>query len=154
MWIEELGCKEDQINIQQVQFGTLLANTRTDAGAVRPDIWDLGWSSYFPDEDNWLGQVLHCTESENRQLRPCAKVDEIIQLADATLDLDERWELYRQAEREFFGEGAIEPISPLFVRGDYFLRQSWLEFTPSFFGGEQFDTYVLDVDQKNLERTR
>ncbi len=84
----------------------------------------------------------------------CANVDEIIQLADATLDLDERWELYRQAEREFFGEGAIEPISPLFVRGDYFLRQSWLEYTPAFFGGEQFDNYVLDADQKNLERSR
>lgn len=154
MWIEELGCEEDQINIQQVQFGTLLADTRPDAGAVRPDIWDLGWASYFPDEDNWLGQVLHCTESENRQLRPCGKVDEIIQIADATLDLDERWELYRQAEREFFGEGAIEPVSPLFVRADYFLRQSWLEFTPAFFGGEQFDNYVLDANQKELERTR
>jgi hypothetical protein len=68
MWMEELGCTEEQIMIEQVQFGVLLANTRPDAGFQRPDLWDLGWASYYPDQANWLGDVLHCEDSENRQL--------------------------------------------------------------------------------------
>jgi ABC-type transport system substrate-binding protein len=154
MWVDELGCKEDQIKIEQVQFGTLLANTRPDAGPIRPDIWDLGWAAYFPDEDNWLGQVAHCKQSENRQNRPCSQVDELIAAADVTTDLDERWELYRQAERAFFGEDGLEPLTPLYVRGEYFVKQGWLHYTPAIFGGEQFDKYILDPEQKNLEQLR
>jgi ABC-type oligopeptide transport system substrate-binding subunit len=154
MWVDELDCKEDQIKIEQVQFGTLLANTRPDAGSIRPDIWDLGWAAYFPDEDNWLGQVAHCKQSENRQNRPCSQVDELIAAADVTTDLDERWELYRQAERGFFGEDGLEPLTPLYVRGEYFVKQGWLHYTPAIFGGEQFDKYILDPEQKNLEQLR
>jgi 16S rRNA (guanine(527)-N(7))-methyltransferase RsmG len=82
MWMEELGCTEEQITIQQVQFGELLATTRPDSGIKRPDLWDLGWASYYPDQDNWLGDVLHCHDSENRQLRPCSEVDQLIRLAN------------------------------------------------------------------------
>ena len=154
MWVDELGCKEDQIKIDQVQFGTVLANTRPDAGANRPDIWDLGWAAYFPDEDNWLGQVIHCSQGENRQNRPCSQVDELILTADTTEDLDDRWELYRQAERGFFGDGGIEPVTPLYVRADYLLKQSWLDFRPANFGGQQYDSFVLDPEKKRLEQLR
>ena len=154
MWVDELGCKADQIKIEQVQFGTVLANTRPDAGAIRPDIWDLGWAAYFPDEDNWLGQVIHCSQGENRQNRPCSQVDELILLADETENLDDRWELYRQAERGFFGDDGIEPVTPLYVRGDYMLIQGWLDFVPAYFGGQQYDSFVLDPEQKILEQLR
>ncbi|MGD8858094.1 MAG: peptide ABC transporter substrate-binding protein, partial [Chloroflexota bacterium] len=110
MWMEELGCSEEQITIEQVQFGQLLADTRPDAAAKRPDLWDLGWASYYPDEANWLGDVLHCEESENRQLRPCSEADDLIRQAARETDVDQRWELYRRAERAFFGENGIEPI--------------------------------------------
>ena len=154
MWMEELGCTEEQIMIEQVQFGVLLANTRPDAGVQRPDLWDLGWASYYPDQANWLGDVLHCEDSENRQLRPCTEVDRIIRRANGDVTTEERWELYRDAERRFFTEGGIEPISPLFVRGEYVLRHGWLTYTPAHFGGEQYDTYMLDAVVKELERNR
>ena len=154
MWMEELGCKRDQIVIEQVQFGNLLARTRPDAGASRPDIWDLGWASYYPDENNWLGDVLHCSESENRQNRPCTPTDEIISQANLTTEPEERLALYRQAERELFGEEAIAPISPLFVRAQYLLRHGWVDFKRAPFGGEQYDTYLVDGAVKALERER
>jgi oligopeptide transport system substrate-binding protein len=154
MWMEELGCGEVQIAIEQVQFGVLLSSTRPDAGAQRPDLWDLGWASYYPDQDNWLGDVLHCEDSENRQRRPCAEADQIVRRANGDIPIEERWSLYRDAERGFFGEGGIEPLSPLFVRGDYVLRQGWLNYTPAHFGGEQYDTYLLDAEVKELERNR
>jgi oligopeptide transport system substrate-binding protein len=155
MWREELNCPEDKIIIEQVQFGTLLASTRSDATlGERPDLWDLGWSSYYPDEDNWVGDVLHCSESENRQNRPCSQVDRWIEAADELDGLEERANLYRQIERSFFGDQGSEPVSPLYVRAEYLLRHGWVEFAPSTFGGEQFDTYYVDVEVKELERSR
>jgi oligopeptide transport system substrate-binding protein len=154
MWVEELGCNEEQIIIEQVQFGDLLANTRPDAGENRPDLWDLGWVSYYPDENNWLRDVLHCTDSENRQNRPCHSTDDLIRQANENIPIDERMALYRQIEREFFGEEAIEPITPLYVQADYVLSHGWVTYTPAHFGGEQFDTYFVDADVKALERNR
>ncbi len=154
MWMEELGCGRDQIRIEQVQFGVLLARTRPDAGASRPDVWDLGWASYYPDENNWLGDVVHCTESENRQNRPCTPTDEIISQANLASEHVERLALYRQAERELFGEEGIIPLSPLFVRAEYLLRHGWVDFNRAHFGGEQYDTYLVDGVVKSLERER
>jgi ABC-type transport system substrate-binding protein len=155
MWREELNCPEDKIIIEQVQFGTLLANTRSDAPVgQRPDIWDLGWASYYPDEDNWVGDVLHCTDSENRQNRPCSQIDNWISAADVLIGVEERANLYRQIERSFFGDQGSEPVSPLYVRADYLLRHGWVDFSPASFGGERFDTYYVELDVKELEQNR
>ncbi|MCP4427457.1 MAG: peptide ABC transporter substrate-binding protein [Chloroflexi bacterium] len=154
MWVEELGCSPDQINIEQAQFGTLLANTRRDAGAARPDVWELGWASYFPDAHNWVGDLLHCVDSENRQNRPCSDVDGLIRQAAGTLDPTEREALYRQIEDLLFGGEGIFPLAPLYVRGDETMTQSWLEYTPALFGGEQYDTYLIHAELKELERSR
>jgi ABC-type oligopeptide transport system substrate-binding subunit len=154
MWQEELNCPEDQIVIEQVQFGTLLASTRPDAGAVRPDLWDLGWASYYPDANNWMQDVLHCSHSENRQNRSCGEVDTLINNA-AVNDLpDFRIDLYRQIERLFFAEDGIEAISPLYTRASYLLSHGWVQFVPASFGGEQYNTYIVDAAVKSLERSR
>jgi len=152
MWVEELNCQEEQIIIEQVQFGSLLANTRKDAGEARPDLWNLGWSSFYPDAHNWLFDVLHCRDSENRPDRPCSEVDSILQRASHSQDISERWDLYRNAENLFFGEGGIAPIAPLLVQGEEFLVQTWVNFVPAQFGGEQYDTYQVAAEEKKLER--
>lgn len=155
MWIEELGCTEEQIIIEQVQFGTLLANTRGDAGAARPDLWELGWASYYPDAHNWLGDLLHCVDSENRQNRPCSEVDELIRQANNSANSEERAQLYRQIESLFFSKDGTLPIAPLYVTGSEMLVQSWLTtYTPAMFGGDQYDTFFVDAVTKRLERSR
>ncbi|WP_420642270.1 peptide ABC transporter substrate-binding protein [Candidatus Leptofilum sp.] len=154
MWIEELGCQESQFKIEQVPFGTLLANTRADAGAARPDIWELAWASYFPDAQNWMGDLLHCQESENRERRACSDVDMLIREAATTVDIAKRLELYRQIENMLFGDEGITPLAPLYARANLVLVQDWLTYQPSFFGGEQFDTYEVEVARKELERSR
>jgi oligopeptide transport system substrate-binding protein len=154
MWMNELECVEDQIIIEQVQFGTLLANTRQDAGQARPDIWELGWAVHYPDANNWAGDLLHCTDSENRQNRPCSEVDDLIRQAARQQGLDQRRILYRQIEDMFFGAEGIQPIIPLYVPGDYVLTQTWLSFTPALFGGERYDSYLIDTELKSLERSR
>lgn len=154
MWEERLGCSSEQIVIEQVQFGTLLANTRTEATSERPDIWELGWAAYYPDAYNWMSGLIHCTESENRQNRPCSEVDELIRQAATTSDGTAREGLYQAIENELFGRDGLEPLTPLYVPGKLLLVQSWLEFVPAIFGGEQYDTYVIDATLKRLERSR
>jgi oligopeptide transport system substrate-binding protein len=154
MWRSELGCDDKQFEIEQVQFGTLLATTRRDAGGLRPDLWNLAWAAYFPDAHNWLGYVLHCTDSQNRQNRPCSQADELMDQAAVTTDQDEREQLYRQVERLFFGSDGIEPLSPLFVRADYSLRQAWITYSAPTSGGARYDLVTVDAIVKELERLR
>jgi ABC-type oligopeptide transport system substrate-binding subunit len=154
MWIKELGCKESQIQIEQVPFGTLLANTRADAGAARPDIWELAWASYYPDAQNWMGDLIHCEESENRERRPCGNVDSLIREAATTVDIGKRLEVYRQIENLLFGAEGITPLVPLYLSSNLVLVQDWLTYQPAVFGGEQFDNYDIEVARKELERSR
>ena len=155
MWLDILGCAQDQIIIEQVQFGALMANTRRDAPpTLRPDVWDLGWDGFYPDAHNWLSDVLHCTDSENRQSRSCSEADDLIRRAATTQSLAERERLYRQAENIFFGPDGLQPIAPLFAQANYLLRHVWVNHTPALFGGEQYDTYLVDAAIKDLERNR
>ena len=155
MWAEHLGCTDEQIVIEQAEFGLLLANTRVDSGATRPDMWELGWASYYPDAHNWIADLLHCTESENRSNRPCSEVDDWIREASVTIDPIRRKELYRAIENRFFGRDGIVPIIPLYASGDYIVVQSWMiDYVPALFGGERYDTYQLDATLKWLERSR
>ena len=154
MWVEELGCEPEQIVIEQTQFGSLLSRTRSDARSARPDVWELAWASYYPDMQNWVGDLLHCADGGNRQNRSCADVDSLIRRAAGTADYAERVLAYRQIEDMFFGGEGIMPLAPLYVRGNEVLVQSWLEYVPALFGGEQYDTYVIDVMTKDLERSR
>ncbi len=154
MWVKELDCTQEQIIIQQVQFGTLLANTRSEAAEMRPDVWELGWASYYPDAHNWVTELLHCTDSENRSKRPCSNFDDLMRDAAQSTDIAERIELYRQVENGLFSEGGEMPIAPLYVRGNYLMQQSWVNFTAAHFGGDQYDTFLIDAELKRLERSR
>lgn len=154
MWISELDCDEQLIQVEQAEFGELLANTAPAITDVRPDMWELAWPAYYPDAHNLLTDLLHCTEGENRQNRSCAEVDALMSRARVASEPEERINLYREVERAFFTEDGSFPLIPLYVRGDYILVQSWLDFPPAYGGGQQFDTYLVDQELKRLERSR
>lgn len=154
MWIEELDCSEETINIEQAQFGALLAGTRQDAGSARPDLWELAWAPGFPDAHTLMSDLLHCADSENRQNRECSEADTLLRRAASGTDPDERTAVYRQVENLFFGESGLFPIVPLYVRATSWAAQDWVAFTPTVYGGEQYDTYRIDEVTKELERSR
>lgn len=152
MWRLELGCSDETIFIEQVQFGTLLARTRQDAAANRPDMWILGWSAYYPDAYNWLNTLLHCENSENRPHRSCSAVDTLLTDAAAAPDLAEQAQLYREAERLFFAEEGLEPVTPLFMRGRYEVAHIWVRYAPTSVGGPQFNYYEVDTEVRRFEQ--
>lgn len=171
MWSRTLGCQLSQFEIEQVQFGKVLANTHGDS-ANRPDLFDLGWASYYPDAHNWYMPVLHCLEGENRMNRRCTiddDTDALLEAAAVSTDPEFRSNAYLKAETLLFGEAGSFPIAPLYVRGDYILKQGWVQkeeeresdptfdherWYPAIFGGEQFDTYWIDSRLKEIERTQ
>lgn len=153
MWVEELGCSPENIQIEQAQFGELLAATRPDA-IGRPDLWELAWAPTFPDAHNLLDDLLHCEDSENRQTRDCSEADTLLRRAAVATDPAERAQLYRQAESLFFSESGVFPIAPLYVRTREWIIQNWVTFTPIAFGGQQWDGIVLDAVLKELQQSR
>lgn len=153
MWVEELDCLKESINIEQVQFGALLAATRQDATG-RPDMWELAWAPTFPDAHNLIHDLLHCQDSENRQNRECSETDALLRSASAVVDSTERSALYRQAESQFFNENGSFPIAPLYIRAREIIVHDWVSLTPVAFGGQQWDRITLDAERKALERSR
>ncbi len=152
MWVEELDCPKESIIIEQVQFGGLLSRTAQSAQG-RPDMWELAWAPYFPDAHNLLNDLLQTEDSENRQNRPPSEVDDLLRRASDSIDPAERVTLYRQAESLFFSETGVFPIAPLYIRARETVFHSWVSYTPSAFGGQQWDRIVLDAGIKSLERS-
>lgn len=153
MWVEELDCLKESIHIEQTSFGQLLAGTQPDATG-RPDLWELAWAPTFADAGNLINDLLHCTDSENRQNRECSDTDALLRTAGTIIDPMERMNLYRQAESQFFGESGLFPIAPLYIRSRDIVVHDWINFTPVAFGGQQWDRILIDITLKELERSR
>jgi oligopeptide transport system substrate-binding protein len=151
-WSDVLGCSADLIQIEQQEFSDLL--TTTDAStddAEAPHMWTLGWGPDYADENNWVGDVLHC-EQLTRQKRECNEIDALIEEARFETDPEKRKELYYQVEDMFFGPEGEVPFFPIFLRIQYVAQHSWVDRIPSLFGGEQYYNWSLDTDAQAAAR--
>ena len=158
MWEEELGCPEEKIVIEQIPFGEVLARTHQDAGSLRPDIWDLGWTGFYPDSHDWLIEIIHCRNGANRLKRPCAGVDnDILRAAESAPDL--RPDLYRNIESELFSEDGLYPVAPIYGEMRYYLRQTWLSLLPGSTLDQRndmilrhYDLFDINQELKEIEQ--
>jgi len=143
-WEENLGCSADLIQIEQQDFADLLATTLAD-DAEAPHMWTLGWGPDYPDENNWVGDVLYCT-TNTRILRSCSDVDDMIIAARKETDPSKRIEMYREIESKFFDKGGEFPLMPLWFNIQYYARHSWFDYTWAVLGGQQWYNYTIDAD--------
>jgi oligopeptide transport system substrate-binding protein len=149
-WETNLGCSADLIQIEQQDFNELLVATSEETpDKETPHIWTLGWGPDYPDENNWVGDVLWCGNAVNRQKRQCSEADDLILEAREEPDPDRRIELYRQIEEMFFGPEGEYPIAPIWVRIAYLAEHNWLkDRMPALFGGQQYYHWTIDQDAK------
>jgi oligopeptide transport system substrate-binding protein len=145
-WSEVLGCDPSLIQIEQQSFADLLATTQLD-DAEAPNMWTLGWGPDYGDENNWVGDVLHC-DLTTRMRRTCNATDDMIVQAREETDPAKRIELYAQIEEAFFGPEGEIPMFPIFVRIAYVAQHSWYQATPALFGGGQWYNATIDWDAK------
>jgi len=142
-WSEVLGCDPSLIQVEQQSFADLLATTQLDDEEA-PNMWTLGWGPDYGDENNWVGDVLHC-DLTTRMRRTCNETDDLIIQAREESDPDTRIALYRQIEENFFGPEGEVPFFPIFVRIAFVARHSWFDRTDALFGGQQWYNYTVDV---------
>jgi oligopeptide transport system substrate-binding protein len=77
------------------------------------DVYRLGWIGDFVDAINFL--ELWTCESGNNSTNYCNKeYDALIEKARNTVDNDERYEIYGQAEDILFGEDGDVPVLPIY----------------------------------------
>ena len=144
-WQEHLGCSPDVIQIEQQSFRELLAATAADVpDEEAPHMWTLGWGPDYPDENNWVGDVLWCGNPGNRMKRECNEIDDMIVAAREETDPAKRVEMYREIEEKFFGEEGEMPFAPLYLRIAFVAQHSWLDAPRALFGGEQFYNWTID----------
>jgi oligopeptide transport system substrate-binding protein len=149
-WNDVLGCDPSLIQIEQQSFADLLATTQLPDDEA-PNMWTLGWGPDYGDENNWVGDVLHC-DITTRIARTCNETDDLIVQAREESDPETRIALYRQIEENFFGPEGEIPMFPIFVRIAFVARHSWFEKTDALFGGQQWYNYTVDNDAKQAAR--
>jgi oligopeptide transport system substrate-binding protein len=146
-WSEVLGCDPSLIQVEQQSFADLLATTQLD-DAEAPNMWTLGWGPDYGDENNWVGDVLHC-DLTTRMRRTCNESDDLIVEAREESDPAKRIALYAQIEENFFGPEGEIPMFPIFVRIAFVARHTgWYSHTDALFGGQQWYNDTIDNDAK------
>ncbi|MBN1285728.1 MAG: hypothetical protein JXB47_10040 [Anaerolineae bacterium] len=148
-WESVLGCPEDLVEVESVDSYSVFDEAVSGSlpAESRPHLWINGWRPDYPDENNWVGDVLWCGNLTDFN-RPCSAVDDLIVQARATADPDTRLALYRRIESGFFGKEGSMPFAPLFVGNDYLVVKPWLTGpfeTDGISGGEHYDWYTIDA---------
>jgi oligopeptide transport system substrate-binding protein len=73
-----------------------------------------GWGADYPDPQDWFHTLFGCTGGNNKFNYCNQTVDQLVQQADAGTNLDERVQIYTQAQRLLVDD---MPVVPLLVRG-------------------------------------
>jgi oligopeptide transport system substrate-binding protein len=140
MWKEGLGI---EVRLEQQEFPVFLAST---APSVPPDempeMWLLGWLADYPDENNFVYQVLHCTDSENRSRAACTEADKLAAQAGQETDLEQRKELYKQVEQAMIADEVR--IAPFTHDGYTVLTKPFIERGYPTFGPAQWDRWKIN----------
>jgi oligopeptide transport system substrate-binding protein len=148
-WAENLGCDPSLFNIEQLPFAELLQSYSAEVPlADAPNMWTAGWGPDYPDENNWVGDVLWCESSQNDFRRECSEVDDLIVEAREETDPQRRIELYRQIEEMFFGPEGLVPFTPHYLRIAFAAKHLWYDRELDLFGGAQMYNNSIDMDAK------
>jgi oligopeptide transport system substrate-binding protein len=144
-WAENLGCSADLFQIDQLPFRDLLSATAAALPDEQtPHMWTLAWGPDYPDEKNWVDDVLWCGHEGMREKRPCSPVDELILQARTETDLAVRADLYHQIEEALFGPEGEMPFIPVYLRIAYYAEQPWVDRVQAIFGGDQYYNWKID----------
>jgi oligopeptide transport system substrate-binding protein len=133
-WKEILGI---DVNLAGQEWRAYHRTLREDP----PQIYHLVWCADYPDAHNWLFEVFHSTESENRIVWSNAEYDKAVEDAAAEPDPGKRKELYFRAEQILCVEEA--GIAPIYHYVRNTVSKPYVERTYSPLGGEHVDRWKV-----------
>jgi oligopeptide transport system substrate-binding protein len=139
MWKETLNVN---VELDSMEFSAFLPSTAaTVAVEDMPEMWRLGWGADYPDENNWVYEVFHCTDSQNRPRAACTQADELAKAAGRETDSAKRIEMYRQVEQMMFGDEVR--VAPYDHRGFTVLAKPYIERAYPTFAPVNWDTWTV-----------
>lgn len=140
MWAETLGV---DVKIEAQEWPVFIAGINPETPLEEmPEMWRLGWGADYPDENNWVYEVFHCTDSTNRSRAECTEADEMAQAAALETDGDVRKDLYGQVEALMFGEEVR--AAPYYHRGFTILAKPYLTRAYPTFAPNNWDTWRIE----------
>lgn len=131
MWAETLGVN---VQIASQDFGTYL-DLRRDA-----DIYRAAWCFDYPDTNNWLFDVFHTSNDPDNHFSN-AEFDALVEQARVSPDVEERRELYAQAEYILVNRDAA--IAPIYYYVTQDLTRPGIERTHSVITREYYEKWSV-----------
>jgi len=140
MWKETLNV---DVEIEAQEFPVFLAGLKNDVPIEQmPEMWRLGWGADYPDENNWVYEVFHCTDSTNYPRAACTAADEMAKQAALETDQEVRKELYAQVETLMFQEEVR--VAPYYHRGYTILTKPYVQRAYPTFAPVNWDTWRIE----------
>lgn len=140
MWAETLGV---QVNIEAQEWPVFIAGINPSTPLEEmPEMWRLGWGADYPDENNWVYEVFHCTDSTNYSRSECTTADEMAQAAALETDQAVRKDLYGQVEALMFGDEVR--AAPYYHRGFTILTKPYLSRAYPTFAPNNWETWRVN----------
>ncbi len=145
-WEESLGCPAGTINYK----GSAVDVWGDPALWSDWDVIMIGWINDFPDQENWVGNLLYCRSGHFiRSEQECSQIDDLIEQASSEVSPSARKDLYWQIEEAFFGEQGAFPVAPLYTPYRYFAAREWVDLAhPASFLDVDWVNSSLDVEAK------
>lgn len=139
MWAENLNVN---VELESMEFPAFLASTAATVPVEEmPEMWRLGWSADYPDENNWVYEVFHCTDSQNRPRAECSDADELAKAAGREQDQEKRKEMYAQVEQMMFGDEVR--VAPYYHRGFTTLAKPFIQRAYPTFAPPNWDSWTV-----------
>ena len=107
MWRQVLGV---EVEIQQVEWATYLQDLKDLNRRGFEAFAGLGWEADYPDPQDFLDILFHSESSINHGYYANAEVDRILEEARVEQGINERIELYHQAEELIVADAAWLPL--------------------------------------------
>lgn len=140
MWKETLNVN---VELEAQDFPVFLAGLNPEVPVEEmPELWRLGWGADYPDENNFVYEVFHCTDSTNYPRAACTEADELAQQAAVETDQEVRKELYAQVEQMMFGDEVR--VAPYYHRGYTILVKPYVQRAYPTFAPVNWDTWRIE----------
>ena len=140
MWSETLNVN---VELEAQDFPVFLASINPSTPVEEmPELWRLGWGADYPDENNFVYEVFHCTDSTNYPRAACTAADEMAKQAAIETDQAKRAELYAQVEQLMFGEEVR--VAPYYHRGYTILTKPYVQRAYPTFAPVNWDTWRIE----------
>ena len=139
MWKENLNVN---VELESMEYPAFQASTAPSVPLEEmPEMYRLGWGADYPDENNWVYEVFHCTDSENRPRAACTEADDLAKAAGRETDPAKRIEMYRQVEQMMFGDEVR--VAPYYHRGFTILTKPYIQRAYPTFAPVNWDTWKV-----------